>query len=94
MNVTTRRWKADVLGALALMLLSACLAGDGGYVVGGVYEDPGYEYGGWGHGYHVAPYRGGDRGERSHPSGSSPHAYRAPSPSRPTPSLPSRSRGR
>jgi hypothetical protein len=93
MNVTRNRWMAAGLGALVMTALSACVAdGGGGAVVvgydGGYYEPYGYDYGGWGHGYRVGPGRGGDpRG------GHSPQTYRPAPTSRPTPSIPSRSRG-
>jgi hypothetical protein len=95
MNITRSRWTAAAFGALALTMLYAC-AVDGvgvdttvgvGYV-GGYYEPYGYEYGGWGGGYRVGPGRGGDR-RGDHPS----HSYRPAPASRPTPSIPGRSRG-
>jgi hypothetical protein len=91
----SRKWMAVGMGALALTLLYACevtgVGVDGSVGVGydaGYYEPYGYEYGGWGGGYHVGPGRGGDR-RADHPS----HSYRAAPVSRPTPSIPSRSRG-
>jgi hypothetical protein len=85
-------------GAIALVLLSSC-AVDGvsgsvgvGYV-GGYYEPYGYDYGGWGPGYAVGPYRGGhggyyrDRGGHAPAFHSAPHGHSMPS-------LPSRPRGR
>jgi hypothetical protein len=95
MNLS-RNWMAVGVGALALTLLYACEVtgvGVGGSVgvVGydaGYYEPYGYEYGGWGGGYRVGPGRGGDR-RGEHPS----HSYRPAPASRPTPSIPSRSRG-
>jgi hypothetical protein len=95
MNITRGRCMAIALGAFALTMLYACaVEGVGvdttvgvGYV-GGYYEPYGYEYGGWGGGYRVGPGRGGDRrGDR--PS----HSYRPAPASRPTPSIPGRSRG-
>ena len=94
MNLS-RKWMAVGMGALTLTLLYACeVTGVGvdtsvgvGYV-GGYYEPSGYEYGGWGGGYHVGPGRGGDR-RGDHPS----HSYRPAPASRRTPSIPSRSRG-
>ncbi len=62
-----------------------------GYV-GGYYEPDGYEYGGWGPGYAVGPYRGGHGGwnrDRGHAP-----AFRAPQGGRSMPSLPGRPRGR
>jgi hypothetical protein len=94
MNLS-RKWMTVGMGALALTLLCACevtgVGVDGTVGVGydaGYYEPYGYEYGGWGGGYHVGPGRGGDR-RGGHPS---PHYRPAPT-SRPTPSIPSRSRG-
>lgn len=78
------------LPGILFALLAGCAVGvggpyDGGGYVSGYYEPYGYEYGGWGGGYHVAPSRGG---ERSHAQSS--HAYRPAAPSRQTPSIPSR----
>jgi hypothetical protein len=99
MKVMRIRWMAACLGALALATLNACavtgVGVDGsvgvGYV-GGYYEPYGYEYGGWGPGYRVGPGRGGDRRGVGAPRG--PHTYRSAPASRPTPSIPSRPRGR
>ena len=56
-------------------------------------EPLGPYYGGWGPGYPVAPYRGGERRiERGHGPGA-PRAYRPAPGSRPMPSIPSRPRG-
>lgn len=72
-----RTWRAGAAGVLALTSLAGCVVGgyDGeggvGYV-GGVYAPGGYEYGGWGSGYRVAPPRGErgyGRGERGHGGG-------------------------
>jgi hypothetical protein len=88
-----------VTGALGAALLASC-AVDGvgvdgsvgvGYV-GGYYEPYGYDYGGWGPGYAVGPYRGGHGGwnrDRGHAP-----AFRPPSGGRGMPSLPGRPRGR
>lgn len=81
-------------------LLSGCVIGGGGYG----YEDDGsygatyYEpaspyYGGWGHDYFVAPFRGG--GEHRVPAGrgrTSAPAFRPAPASHAAPSIPSRSR--
>jgi hypothetical protein len=89
MKIVPQGWRVSALGLLLLTVLCACTATGGGYY-GGVYEPSGSDYGGWGPGYHVAPARGGERrGERS-----SPHAYRPQPYSRPTPSIPTRQRGR
>jgi len=88
MNIVARRWTVRTLGFLLLTALSACLVPDVGYV-GGVYVAPGYDYGGWGSGYHVGPPRGGERRlERPSP----PRAYRPAPQSRPAPSIPTRPR--
>jgi hypothetical protein len=100
MKTAPRRWKVSAIALPLLMVLSGCVATGGGYVEG-VYEPAGYEYGGWGPRYHVAPPRGGDRrdeheGERGgerrpEPAKqSTPHAYRPAPPSRPAPSIPTR----
>ena len=81
-------------GAAAASLLAACVAtgggyydGGGAYYSGGYYEPFGYDYGGWGRTYHVAPGRGGGRGHEG-PS----HAYRSAPSGHASPSLPSRAR--
>jgi hypothetical protein len=101
MNAMRNRFVAVGLGVLALTLLNACevtgvgvdgtvgvVGYDGGYYDSGYYEPYGYEYGGWGGGYRVGPGRGGDR-RGGRPS----HSYRAAPSSRPSPSIPGRSRG-
>lgn len=96
MMIPIQNWKTAVRSSLVLALLglSACVVGAGydgdvGVGVGGYYEPYGVEYGGWGSGYRVGPGRGGE-----HRSGGGNHSYRAASPSRSAPSIPSRSRGR
>lgn len=94
MTAVNKRWMVAALGTVALAVLQACaVEGVGvdttvgvGYV-GDYYEPYGYEYGGWGGGYRVGPGRGGDR-RGDHPS----RSYRSAPASRPTPSIPSRSR--
>jgi hypothetical protein len=95
MNVMRKWWMTAGFGALALTMLNACavegVGVDGtvgvGYA-GGYYEPYGYDYGGWGHDYRVGPGRSGyPRSDR--PS----HSYRPAPASRPTPSIPNRSRG-
>jgi hypothetical protein len=98
MKITLRRLSVTALGFLLLTMLYACLVPDAGYV-GGVYVEPGYEYGGWGPRYYVAPPRGGEhrsesRGDERRVEKSSPRAYRPAPPSRPAPSIPTRPRGR
>jgi len=77
------------------LALVACIATDGGgyydgggaYYAGGYYEPYQYGYGGWGRGYHVAPGRGGARGD-----GRGNHSYRSAPAGRGAPSMPSRAR--
>jgi hypothetical protein len=86
-----------LMGALAVVAFSGC-AVDGvsgevgvGYV-GGYYEPYGYDYGGWGPGYAVGPYRDG-HGGYSRDRGHAPAFHPAPQ-GHAMPSIPSRSRGR
>ena len=88
MNIMTRNLRTSALGILLLAVLCACLVPDGGYV-GGSYVTSGYDYGGWGPGYHVAPPRHGER--RDNPPAS--HGYRPAPASRRSPSIPDRPRG-
>jgi hypothetical protein len=85
MSIKRTPWKIGLIGLFTLGVLAGCLVGAGGYdgsvgvgYVGGYYAPGGYEYGGWGHGYRVAPPRGG------RPEG---HGGRG------APSIPSRPRG-
>ncbi len=89
MNIVHRRWGVRALGFLLLTALYACLVPGEGYV-GGVYVEPGYEYGGWGPGHNVGPPR---RGERRVERPSPPRAYRPAPRSRPAPSIPTRPHG-
>lgn len=89
-----------------MVLLSGCVVTGGGYGYsdGGdigvtYYESSGIEYGGWGPGYHVAPFRGDDHrlrdSNRRQTSGGgrvSAPAYRPAPASRPMPSIPSKPR--
>ena len=87
------------LSALGLAALASCavegVGVDGsvgvGYV-GGYYEPYGYDYGGWGPGYVVGPYRGG-HGGWNRGRGHAP-AYRPAPRGHAMPSLPGRPRGR
>jgi len=108
-----------VLAAAALAGVAGCwgTVSDDGAGVGvvdgggasysvGLYEPPGYVYGGWSSGYHVGPPRGdGDRGDRDRGGSvrsrgsdggnrAGTPAYRPAPQSRPVPSLPSRRRSR
>jgi len=100
MNTLLSRWaaRASVIGLFAV-LSSGCVVPGGGYgydggggIGLGYYEPVGADYGGWGPGYQVAPYRGDDnRGGRG--GGNAPsHAYRAAPASHAMPSIPSGSR--
>jgi len=105
MKTSFLRWPAFTLSALTWTFLSAgCILSDGGNgyddgVVGADYYDSvgvGVDVGGWGPGYHVAPYRGGghrpEEGERR-PGGAGGHAFRPAPASRSMPSLPHGSPG-
>lgn len=100
MTASLSRWSAPafVIGLFAV-LASGCVVPGGGYGEAGYgvdyYGPSGIDYGGWGAGYYVAPYRDRDH----HPEGregrggrESPPAYRAAPPSHAIPSLPSGSR--
>jgi hypothetical protein len=98
MNILLLRWSAlsFVVGTFTVLTAGCVLYDSGYYDDGGAdaayYEPYGVVYGGWGPGYHVAPYRG----EGHRPSGGNSHApahaYRSAPASRSMPSLPSRSR--
>jgi hypothetical protein len=104
MNTRGMRWSAaTVLAGAILLLSSGCVAtAEGGYdgnvdVGIGVdyYDQFGYDYGSWGSGYAVGPYRGGGdrprRGDRD--GGHAGHGFRPAPPSHPVPSIPSAPRG-
>jgi len=91
--------RSVLIAGAALIIVSACAVGVGGYdgggyagadvgYVGGYYEPYGYEYGGWGHGYRVGPPRGGV----GHVGGAGPPRGRPPGGGRPAPSIPGRPR--
>ena len=104
MTIPTSRWSsAAAIAGLLLLVPAGCavrgggVAVDGGYGYGADYYDSyGVDYGGWGDGYYVCPYRdggyrgGGHGGDHGH-GGS--HPYRPPSGGHGTPSIPSVSRG-
>jgi hypothetical protein len=97
MNTLFSRWSAIafVIGLITL-LSSGCVTG-GGYVDGvgiGVdyYEPYRPDYGGWGPGYRVGPFRDGDHRPDHGDFHPAAHAYRAAPPSHSIPSIPSRSR--
>jgi hypothetical protein len=83
------------IGALTLALMAGCVGVDGSVGVGyagGYYEPYGYEYGGWGPGYAVGPYRDG-HGGYNRDRGHAP-AFRPAPGGRSMPSIPGRPRGR
>jgi hypothetical protein len=95
-----------VVGSLSL-LAAGCVVSDGGYGygydgsvgIGASYYEPYDDYGGWGPGYRVAPFRGGEgrhhedfRGGH-HEEGGRSHAFRSAPASRSMPSIPSHSGG-
>jgi len=91
-----RRLARDFGVGTLTALLFGCIVPGGEYYDGdtgaGYYEPAGVIYGGWGPGYHVGPYRGGDHHpERGGGHGHAP-AYRPAPASRPIPSIPTRSR--
>lgn len=105
MNISlVRRSTSALMIALFAALSSSCAVegGGGGYGydggdVGigiGYYEPYGNYYGGWGSGYRVGPYRGGDHRNDGHHDdhghGRPPqHSYRSAPASRSMPSIPS-----
>jgi hypothetical protein len=96
MRARRRTILAVAVGTLGLAALAGCAVGvDGGGgvgYVGGYYEPFGYDYGGWGPGYAVGPYRGG-AGFSNRDRGHAP-AFRPAPGGHSMPSIPGRSRGR
>lgn len=100
MNIRFLRWSALAFVISLFSILSpGCAVTAGGYGVDegvGVgldyYEPFGFDYGGWGPGYRVGPFRDGaqrpDRGGGNPPG----RAFRPAPPSRSIPSIPSRAR--
>jgi hypothetical protein len=102
MNILILRWLRWLAVAFVLctltVLLYGCILPPGGYeydnsgIEPNYYEPYGFDYGGWGHGYQVAPFRGGDH----RPTGGGGHAsgrtYRSAPVSHSMPSIPSHSR--
>ena len=96
MTTLLSRWSALalVVGTLTV-LASGCAVDSGGYGYGGggfeagYYEPYGVDYGGWGAGYQVAPFRPGYT--RPH-GGGGQHAYRSAPASRAMPSIAAGSR--
>ena len=97
MTASLSRWSAPafVIGLFAV-LASGCVVPGGGYGEAGYgvdyYEPYGIDYGGWGPGYYVAPYRDRDHHPEGREGRESRPAYRAAPPSHAIPSLPSGSR--
>jgi hypothetical protein len=100
MNISLLRCLAIAFAVCALTgLLSGCVSTGGYYDDGGIgaayYEPPDVVYGGWGPGYHVAPYRGDDHRDHHPTSGggrTSERAYRSAPASHSAPSIPSQPR--
>jgi hypothetical protein len=89
-----RHVRISALGILVVSALGGCAVSGGGYdgdvgVSVGYYEPFGYDYGGWGSGYHVGPAHGGERRPEQAAAG---HNYRPAASSRRTPSIPTRPR--
>ena len=101
MNVLLLRWAASALViGLFTVLSTGCVVTGGGYGYDGgagigldYYEPYGADYGGWGPGYHVAPFRDVDHRPDRGGGRPAPHAYRAAPASHSIPSIPSRSGG-
>ena len=93
---------ASLLG-LVVVLSSSCAVGVGGYGYGYGYDDGvdigvdyyaplGIDYGGWGPGYRVGPYRGGEHRPDRGGGRPSPRAFRPAPAGHVVPSIPQRSR--
>src|SRR5208283_4988038 len=99
--ILLRRLRWLVLAFMLCMLtvlLFGCFVPGGGYGyddgggIGGAYYEPfGFDYGGWGPDYQVAPFRGGDHRPASGGGHASAHAYRSAPASHSMPSIPSHS---
>ena len=99
MNMLLLRWLETLVFVVLTLtvLLSGCFFPGGGYygedIGPGYYEPSGVVYGGWGPGYHVAPFRGGDHQPPRSGGGHAPaQAYRSAPASHSMPSIPSKSR--
>jgi len=100
MNLTLSAWRLALLAGAVPLLVSACVAYGGPatqYEVGveagpGYYEPYGFDYGGWGGDYRVAPYRDGMRGGQRGGADHGARAFRAAPSSRAMPSIPSGAR--
>jgi len=104
MSAPLGRWAVRALGIVLLAWPSGCAVTGEGYV-GGVYEEPGYDFGDWGAGYWVGPPRGREHRDEHHDEHrvdgggvrrpeparpAPPHAYRSAPATRPVPSIPTR----
>ena len=103
----TRIWRWIVI-ALLVAVSSSCAVSGGGYgyngnygtsmdIGVGYYEPFGGSYGGWGPGYNVGPFRGGDHRSDSfnmHRGRSLQRAFRPAPSSHSMPSIPSRGANR
>jgi hypothetical protein len=103
MNILLLRWLRWLALPFVLCTLTAMLSGcflpgggygydDGGGIGAAYYEPFGFNYGGWGHGYQVAPVRGGDHRPTSGGGHTSARTYRSAPASHSMPSIPSHSR--
>jgi hypothetical protein len=100
-NILLLRWLslAFVVWTFTVLLSGCVLTTGGGYGyddgggIGAAYYEPhGVDYGGWGHGYQVAPFRGGDHRPTSGGGHAPAQAYRSAPASHSMPSIPSKSR--
>ncbi len=100
MNSKHLRWPAItfVIGLFTVFLPGCVVSGDGYGYDGGVgigvdyYEPYGDAYGGWGPGYRVGPYRGGEQRLDRGGGHQLQHAYHSAPVSHSMPSIPSHSR--
>jgi hypothetical protein len=97
-----RRSAIASLVSVVVVLSSSCAVGVGGYgdgyddsvAIGVDYYAPfGVDYGGWGPGYRVGPYRGGDRRPERGGGRPSPRGFRPAPAGHAIPSIPQRSPG-
>lgn len=92
-NFFSRLSMATCLIGLSAVALAGCAVPAGGYDYGaglgvGYYQPYGYDYGGWGSGYAVGPYRAGGRGFAGGGGFHGQHAFRGAPAGRGVPSLP------
>ena len=103
MNILILRWLRWLALAFVLCTLTALLSGcilppgggygydDGGGYGAAYYEPFGFDYGGWGHGYQVAPFRGGEHRQTAGGGHTAVRAFKPAAASHSAPSIPSRS---